>query len=80
MTLPLKSSKLYIYAMPHFQSVASARTPMHLAAVENVPNIAKLLQKRGAHMSQNDINLATPLHLAVEYKCLSMVEYLLHDV
>ena len=54
--------------------------PMHLAAIEDSPNIAKVLQQNGAYMSPGDINLATPLHLAAEYECLNMVKFLLQDV
>ena len=60
--------------------VVSARAPMHLAAIEDSPNIARLLQKSGAQRSPRDINSATPLHLAAEYECLNMVKCLLQDV
>ena len=53
---------------------------MHLAAIEDEPQIATLLQQYGAQLAPRDINFATPLHLAAKHECLKMIKHLLKEM
>ena len=59
---------------------SSGSSPLHLAAVEDVPDIGRLLISVGADVTARDNNHATPLHLAAEFMAVGMIKVLLSNV
>jgi ankyrin repeat protein len=52
-------------------------TPLHLAILNNLPEIAKILIEKGADINLQDSQGKTPLHLAILYKLPIIVDKLI---
>ena len=59
------------------QSNAGQETALALAAIRNLPGIAKVLLLAGAFVDARDVGLSTPLHIAAAYGYLAMALLLL---
>lgn len=55
-------------------------TPLHLAAIEDVPDIGKVLIEHKADIAARDNTFSTPLHRAAEYMCPNMTKVLLSNM
>ena len=50
------------------------RTSLHLAVLNNNPSSIELLMEEGADPNSQDIDLCTPLHYAIEYGHIKILE------
>ncbi|AFA40166.1 Ankyrin repeat protein [Pyrobaculum oguniense TE7] len=64
-------------ALEYFGVKVPDETPLHVAALYCLPQMAELLLKHGADPNAMNVHGDTPLHVAAFYGCTSVVELLL---